>query len=117
MDLQTHTRKQIQMHMTAKVTAEKLAVKTKNLKFFATHSSYDVSYFTTLDVEPITVERFVDGEFTNYVNNNGNPCLKVFGKSSIIEPLMKHATKSFCWLICNRQIINYAIQRSQIWKH
>ena len=103
MDLQTHTRKQIQMHMTAKVIAEKLSVKAKNLKVFTRHSLYDVSYFTTLD-------RFVDGEFTNYVNNNGNPCLKVFGKSSIT----KHATKSFCWLICNRHIINYAIQRSQI---
>ena len=107
MDLQTHTRKQIQMYMTAKVIAEKLAVKAKNLKVFTRHSLYDVSYFTTLD-------RFVDGEFTNYVNNNGNPCLKVFGKSSITKPLMKHVTKSFCWLICNRHIINYAIQRSQI---
>ena len=47
--------------------------------------SYDASYFAKLYNEPITVERFVDGEFTKYVNNDGNPCQKELVKSSLLE--------------------------------
>ena len=85
MDLQTHTRKQVQMHITVKIIAEKLVTKAKNSKVFTRHFSYSTSYFATLDNEPITVERFVDGEFTTYVNNDGNPCLKMLVKSSLFE--------------------------------
>ena len=31
------------------------------------------------------MERFVGGEFTKYVNNDGNLCRKVLGKSSLFE--------------------------------
>ena len=85
MDLQTHTRKQVQMHITVKIIAEKLVTKAKNSKVFTRHFSYSTSYFATLDNEPITVERFADGEFTTYVNNDGNPCLKMLVKSSLFE--------------------------------
>ena len=113
MDLQAHTRKQVQMHMTDKVIATGKGSKyrvffwsllscigteygdlrnkspysvriqenknqknsifghfspsafLKNLQFkvFTIHFSYDTSYFAILDNGPITVERFVDGEF------------------------------------------------------
>ena len=45
MDLQTHTSKQVQMHMTAKVIAEKLAAIARNSKVLTRHFSYDISYF------------------------------------------------------------------------
>ena len=37
MDLQTHTRKQVQMHMAAKIIAEKLVTKANNSKVFTRH--------------------------------------------------------------------------------
>ena len=64
MDLQTQTRKQVQMHITAKIIADKLVTKVKNSKVFSRYFSHDTSYFSTLDNEPITVEWFVDDEFT-----------------------------------------------------
>ena len=67
--------------MTAKITAEKLAAKTKNSKVLTRHSSYNTTYVTTMEKEPITVERFVDDKFTKYVNSNENPCQRVLGKS------------------------------------
>ena len=85
MDLQTHTRKQVQMHMTAKIIAVKLAAKAKNSRVSTRHFSYDASYFATLDKELITVEKFTDGAFTKYVNNDGNSCQKILGKSSLFE--------------------------------
>ena len=78
MDLQIRTRKRVQMHMTAKVIAQKLAAIARKSKVFTSHFSYDTSYFATLDNEPITVERFVDGEFPIQLNNDGNPCQKLY---------------------------------------
>ena len=82
MGLQTRTRKQVQMHMTAKIIAVKLAAKAKNSEVFTRHFSYYTFYFAKLDNEPI---RFVDGEFTKYVNNDGKPCQKLLGKGSLLE--------------------------------
>ena len=31
------------------------------------------------------MERFLDSEFTKYVNNDGSPCQKVLGKSSLFK--------------------------------
>ena len=61
--------------MTPKVIAEKLAAKAKNSKVFFSYNQgvtpwYNASYFATLDNEPINAEKFVDGEFTKYVNND-----------------------------------------------
>ena len=118
MDLQADTGKQLQMHMTTKIIAEKLTAKAKNLKVFTRRFLYDISYFAILGNEPSTVERFPDGEFTKYLNNNGNLCQKILGKSFLFKQAealvhfpMKQATKSFCLLICKGQITNYAIQR------
>ena len=41
MDLQAHTHKQVQMHATVKVIAEKLVAKAKNSKFVTRNFSYD----------------------------------------------------------------------------
>ena len=85
MNLQTHKRRQVQMHMTAKIIAEKLVGKAKNSIKFLQGILRTIFYFATLDNEPLTVERFVDGEFTKYVNNDGNPCQKVPGKSFLFK--------------------------------
>ena len=85
MNLQAQTRNQVQMYMTAKIIAEKLVAKGKNSKVSTRQFLYDTFYFAILDNEPITLERFVDGEFTKQVNNDGNPCQKVLGKSSLFK--------------------------------
>ena len=123
MNLQAHTRNQVQMYMTGKIIAEKLVAKVRNSKVSTTQFLYDTFYFATLDNEPITLERFVDSEFTKHVNNDGNPCQKVLGKSSLFKQAeallvcifpMKQATRSFCWLIYKWRIINYTIQGLQL---
>ena len=73
------------MQMKAKIIAEKLAAKAKNSKIFTRHFSYDTTYFATLDNKPLAVERFLDGEFTKYVNKDEKSCQKVLGKSSLFE--------------------------------
>ena len=85
MNLQAQTRNQVQMYMTVKIIAEKLVAKGKNSKVSTRQFLYDTFYFAILDNEPITLERFVDGEFTKHVNNDGNPCQKVLGKSSLFK--------------------------------
>ena len=66
----------------------------------------------------MTLERFVDDEFTKYVNNDGNPCQKVPGKSSLFEQAeaLVHfsyhtSNEKLCRLICKGRIINYTTQR------
>ena len=60
-------------------------------------------FFATLDNEPITVERFVDGEFTKYVNKDGNPCQKMLGKSSIFE--QAEASVHFSYKASNKALL------------
>ena len=70
MTLEEHTRKQIQMHMAAKAIADRFFKKidlTKREDWF----SYNDAFFATLNGEPVTVEPFVAGKFTKYINNDG----------------------------------------------
>ena len=69
------------MYMTAKIIAEKLVAKRRSSKVSTRQFLYDTFYFATLDNKPITLERFVDSEFTKHVNNNGNPCQRFLVKA------------------------------------
>ena len=109
MDLQTHTHRQVQMHMTAKIVAEKLASKAKNSKVFTRHFSDDTTYFVPLDNKPIVVEKFEDGKFTKYVNNDGNPFQKLFGKSPLFE--QAEALLSFSYEKSNKKFLLIDLQR------
>ena len=99
------------MHITAKIIADKLVTKVKNSEVFSRYFSYDASYFATLDNEPITVERFVDGEFTTYVNNDGNPCQKVLGKSSLFE--QAEALLHFSYEASNEKLLLVDLQGAE----
>ena len=79
------TRKQIQMHMVAKVIAQKMTKKCKGMDIFKSNFSYDEAFFSELENEPITVENFVEGDFTKYVTNDGNSCVPDVGKDAIFE--------------------------------
>ena len=72
-----------------------------------------------MDNEPITVERFLDGEFTKYVNNDGNPCQKVLGKSSIFEQAeasvhFSYKASSKAFLLVDLQEANYKLSNPLI---
>ena len=60
--LETHTRKQVQMHVVARYKAPAK---------FGQCFSYDTVYFSTLDSRPVTVEKYIGGNFTKYINHDG----------------------------------------------
>uniref|UniRef100_A0A7M5XME7 Alpha-type protein kinase domain-containing protein n=1 Tax=Clytia hemisphaerica TaxID=252671 RepID=A0A7M5XME7_9CNID len=71
MTLEQHTRKQVQMHTTAKAITVKCVTRPGfREKWF----TYQTIFFSILDGEPVTVEPFVDGAFIKYLNNDGVPC-------------------------------------------
>ena len=71
---------------------------------------YDASYFTTLNNEPITAEKFVDGEFIKYLNKDGKLCQKVLGKSSLFEPA--EALVRFSYEASNEKFLQVDLWRS-----
>ena len=118
-NLQAHTRKQVQMQTTAKIIAKKLVAKVKISKVSTRHFSYDTSYFATLDNKPITVERCADGEFTKYINNDGNSCQKVLGKSSLLEQLdalvhVSYDANNEKFLSIDLQVADYKLNHPEI---
>ena len=71
--------------MVAKVIAQKMTKKCKGMDIFKSNFSYDEAFFSELENEPITVENFVEGDFTKYVTNDGNSCVPDVGKDAIFE--------------------------------
>ena len=114
MDIQTHTRKQVQMQVTAKIIDEKLAGKAKSPQFLE-------GIFRTIHLisKQRAVESFVDGEFTKYVNNDGNPCRKVFGKSSLFDQAdafvhFSYEASNEKFLMVNLQVADYILYDPEI---
>jgi len=58
------------MHAVARNVAQRFAKKAP--QEFGTTFSYNKVYYSTYNENPVTVEEFVEGEFTKYVNNDGN---------------------------------------------
>ena len=72
--LNDHTRKQVQMHMAAKGTFNRLKKDVNDVKeFFGEVFSYDTIYFALLGDLPVTLGPFLPDKFCKYVNNNGIP--------------------------------------------
>ena len=69
MSPEDHTRKQVQMHMVAKALALKLARKAPSS--YGKVFEYHTIYFSKIGEIPVTVEKYVPGNFTKYVNNTG----------------------------------------------
>ena len=64
-----HTRKQVQMHTVARHLTKKLS--TKIPTEFGQCFWYNQVFYTQFQDEPATIEEFVPGNFTKYINNNG----------------------------------------------
>ena len=70
-----HTRKQVQTNAVARSLAMSFARKTP--ADFGSCFNYKKVYFLMIGDDPVTVEEFIPGSFTKYINNNGevNPNL------------------------------------------
>lgn len=68
--METHTRKQVQMHTVARQLTKRFSsiVPEESGQSFA----YNKVFYSRFNDEPVTVEEFVSGQFTKYVNNDGN---------------------------------------------
>jgi len=64
-----HTRKQVQMHTVARQLTKKFSSIVP--EEFGQSFVYNKVFYSRLNDEPVTVEEFVSGQFTKYVNNDG----------------------------------------------
>ncbi|KAK3701242.1 hypothetical protein QZH41_003204 [Actinostola sp. cb2023] len=76
MSLESHARKQVPMHAVARNITARFAAKVP--VEFGKVFKYDKVFYSTWNELPVTAEEFVPGEFSKYVNNDGNcvvpPC-------------------------------------------
>ena len=71
MTLEQHTRKQVQMHAAARAITYRCYKSIKERELFGVFFSYNNIYFSQIENEAVTVERFIPGIFTKYINNTG----------------------------------------------
>ena len=71
MDLQSHNRKQVQMHSVANELARKYRKAISDHREHGDHFRYHSIFYSSVASESVTVERFIKGNFTKYVNNDG----------------------------------------------
>ena len=64
-----HARKQVQMHAVAWHLTQRFAAKVP--ASFGKVFKYNKVYYTEFNSEPVTVEEFVEGKFSKYINNDG----------------------------------------------
>ena len=88
--LEDHTKRAVQMHLLSNNFCEQLANKVKEegkAEHFGQFLRYNKIYFAKLSSsdECLTMEEFITGEFTKYINNNGKMCVSssnVIGQKS-----------------------------------
>ena len=83
-----HTRKQVQMHTVARQLTKKFSSIVPEQ--FGQSFAYNKVFYSRLNDEPVTVEEFVSGQFTKYVNNDGKCIIQ---KQMPTQSLKKSLTK------------------------
>ena len=86
MSLVAHTRKQVQMHVTARSIAYRMKKKfidLSNHELYGMCFKYDNIYFAMFNNDPVTVEKYVPGKFVKFVNNDGRPGKATEGSEDI----------------------------------
>lgn len=84
-----HTRKNIQMHYTARHLAKVFS--TKAPEAFGECFKFNRAYYTVYLGQPTTVEEFVEGAFRKYINNNGKLCKQPEGCSDDVKTIFDKA--------------------------
>ena len=67
--VEAHTRKQVQMHCVARNITQRFAVRVP--PEFGQSFSYGKVFYSLLENVPVTVEKYIPGEFVKYINNDG----------------------------------------------
>ena len=70
MSIEDHTRKQVQMHADARNLTARFVTKVPSE--FGEEFTYGKVFYSELDNCPVTVEEYVPGVFTKYINNDGD---------------------------------------------
>ena len=67
--IEIHSRKQVQMHTVARQLTKQFS--TIVPEEFGQSFAYNKVFYSRFNGKPVTVEEFVSGQFTKYVNNDG----------------------------------------------
>lgn len=105
--IESHTRKQVQMHAVARHIAKNFALKAPTE--FGECFKYNRCYYTTYNGKPATIEEYVPGSFVKYINNNGkcvdpadgstNEYKELFAKAQCLVHHSYHASEKKLMLL------------------
>lgn len=68
--VEVHARKQVQMHAVSNYITNVFSKKIPSE--FGRSFTFNTAYYAQFENEPVTIEEFVPGKFTKYVNNDGS---------------------------------------------
>ena len=89
--LKEHSKKTVQMHYLAKNFALQLEASITNRQEFGQPLNYRKLFFGEINEdECVTIEEFIDGKFTKYINNNGESCSS--GENELKAQCLTHFT-------------------------
>lgn len=73
--IEAHTRKSVQLNALARNFAQNMDLEAQCFEFGQTFS-YSKVYFSSLNKEYVTLENFMEGTFTKFINNTGEICVE-----------------------------------------
>lgn len=93
-----HTKKAVQGHLFARNFALQLTekVRSEDLDYGPTFEYNKVFMGRTDQGEYVTIEEYVDGEFTKYINNNGDICVHDMDEAEKAEILVHFSYEKSC---------------------
>lgn len=110
--VEIHARKQVQMHSVARHLTKQFTLKVP--KSFGKSFSYNKVFFAMYDGQPVTVEEFVPGAFTKYVNNDGH-CIQPSEASESVEEIFQKAQAlvHYTYVVSRQKLMLLDIQGSE----
>ena len=89
--IEAHTRKSVQLNALARNMAQCLTLEAPVFEFGQTFT-YQKVYFSSLNDEFVTLEMFLEGTFTKYINNTGKICKESNEKLGLKAQTLVHFT-------------------------
>lgn len=88
-NVETHTRKQIQMHSAARHLAKFFSIKAP--KAYGECFKFNHAYYKVYNGKAVNVEEFADGSFRKYINNDGKICKEADCCSASLKAIFEKA--------------------------
>lgn len=89
--IEAHTRKSVQLNALARNMAQNLTMEAPVFEFGESFSYHRV-YFSSLNDEFVTLEGFLEGTFTKYINNTGSICTQTNKELTLKAETFVHFT-------------------------